>query len=676
MAAISLLLAAAIGSSAGVASAYTLTVNTTADVGRGAGAGENPNACTGEEPNGNECPLRAALEFLSSLTSDSATEEIIALPPGHYVTTKGSLLVGQAHAACEGSVKCPVTLRGSGAGLTVIDSHAFTSVLGTVSGAGPVTIEGVTLTGGSTPSSGGAISAQNLASLTIRDSVLTKNIAAGTGGAINTAAPLIIEDSSITANRAGKAGGVEIRRAPLTLLRSTVSGNEAAEGGGGGLALIEEFGESVVATVTDSTVVGNSASEAGGGIVAFGTDKLMLRYSTIAGNTAASGGGVGSNTVASMTMEGAILAGDVPTECAGLSSLTTTVANIVSGPSSCPVSSGPAPLAVNPVLGPLSANGGSGATLALLRGSPAINAGGPSCPTTEALDQRKVARPRGAACDLGAFEVASDVGVTLAAAPDPVSVAGSLALTATVINTGSEALTGVRLTMPVPVGASFVSAPPGCSAAFSATTIVTCQLGSLLPGQSVPVPITVRPDRAGALSETAAVIADQPDYNPANDTATIASVAFLAPIQAGPGPATSGSPGTGGAGAAGSALVGRRFTFDAHGYVKVRVSCPTSAKGGCHDAIAIYSSGGLLPAVLARGGGKPTRATLLALAHATIKAGRTVSVRLRLNRAGRKLAKAHRRFRARLLLSAHDASAKVTSHGYAVTLKRAPTHHR
>jgi len=87
--------------------------------------------------------------------------------------------------------------------------------------------------------------------------------------------------------------------------------------------------------------------------------------------------------------------------------------------------------------------------------------------------------------------------------------------------------------------------------------------------------------------------------------------------------------------------------------VTVRVSCPASANGGCHDALAIYSSSGVLPAALAR---KLTKATVLTIAHATIKAGRTASVRLRLNTAGRRPAKAHKSFHVRLLLSAHDAS--------------------
>jgi hypothetical protein len=54
-----------------------------------------------------------------------------------------------------------------------------------------------------------------------------------------------------------------------------------------------------------------------------------------------------------------------------------------------------------PMLGPLADNGGQTDTLALLPGSPAIDRGA-ACPPT---DQRGVARPQGAACDTGAFEL-------------------------------------------------------------------------------------------------------------------------------------------------------------------------------------------------------------------------------------------------------------------------------
>src|SRR5205807_2031620 len=58
----------------------------------------------------------------------------------------------------------------------------------------------------------------------------------------------------------------------------------------------------------------------------------------------------------------------------------------------------------DPLLGPLDANGGPTRTLALLAGSPAIDGGDAS--RCDAVDQRRVARPKGAACDIGAYELA------------------------------------------------------------------------------------------------------------------------------------------------------------------------------------------------------------------------------------------------------------------------------
>jgi hypothetical protein len=58
----------------------------------------------------------------------------------------------------------------------------------------------------------------------------------------------------------------------------------------------------------------------------------------------------------------------------------------------------------------LANNGGPTKTVALLRGSPALNAipkGENGCATATdriATDQRGVARPQGPACDIGAFE--------------------------------------------------------------------------------------------------------------------------------------------------------------------------------------------------------------------------------------------------------------------------------
>ena len=63
---------------------------------------------------------------------------------------------------------------------------------------------------------------------------------------------------------------------------------------------------------------------------------------------------------------------------------------------------GTAQNSIDPRLGPLQDNGGPAKTHAILSGSPAIDAAAnATCPST---DQRGTSRPKGAACDIGAYE--------------------------------------------------------------------------------------------------------------------------------------------------------------------------------------------------------------------------------------------------------------------------------
>jgi hypothetical protein len=64
----------------------------------------------------------------------------------------------------------------------------------------------------------------------------------------------------------------------------------------------------------------------------------------------------------------------------------------------------------DPKLGPLAENGGPTLTMALLAGSPAIDAGDtPAAPPT---DQRGVPRPFGVAADIGAYEYAPQLRIS------------------------------------------------------------------------------------------------------------------------------------------------------------------------------------------------------------------------------------------------------------------------
>ena len=637
------------------AQAFTdnLIVNTTLD----AGHTDNPHYCTEDgEEGGTVCPLRAALELAQQTIGGAGTEIRVLVPAGTYLLNgfKGPLPLGNTGtSACGeagGKFKCPVTLEGAGATRTIIDGQKSTSLIGVLTKAGAVTVAGVTLTHGSTPGFGGAISSLETP-LTVRNSVLSENVAAKAGGAIETdETQLQVINSSIRNNSAETGGGIDAHISSFVLLDSSVTGNHAVSMRGGGIALEQNLGDETI--IGNSTIAANTAALTGGGINDEGFGGVSLIYSTLSGNSAGVEGG-GIRKPNPFLLEYSIIAGNSPDQCVGATAATAVGTNIVFGPSSC-VLPGTPPLTSDPKLGGLSPNGGLGETIPLLRGSPALDAGGPACPSIEfagpVTDERGVFRPRGAGCDLGAYESAADAGVSVSATPNPVGLNGSLTVRALAANSGADVLTGVSVSIPVPAGTTLLSAPPGCTIA-AAKTSVSCSAGTMAPGQTAAFAITVRPEQPGTLLETAAVTAEEPDFNPANDAATAISVV--------------GGPSA----AASSALVGRVLSFTARGVVTVRVHC-TSSGASCSDGLAIYGPRGVLPATAARAR-KPAKATLLARGHLSVAAGKTSTIHLHLTRTGLKLARKHRSFQARLLLSLRPATGAVTSHRYAVTLKRA-----
>jgi hypothetical protein len=207
-----------------------------------------------------------------------------------------------------------------------------------------------------------------------------------------------VVDSTIRGN-----GFVGVRadfRTRLTIERSTISGNDAGM---------------VVATgsvkLKNSTVSGNT----GGGIAVTGHGRVGISSSTVAANAAAaSGGGVSVEGGGIVYLVNTILADNtapVGSECAGR--LRSRGFNLIETdePAACEIagSSGGNLVGVDPMLGPLAANGGPTETHALLAGSPAIDAGNPAllsgrgraCPRT---DQRFVDREPTLPCDIGAYE--------------------------------------------------------------------------------------------------------------------------------------------------------------------------------------------------------------------------------------------------------------------------------
>ena len=120
-----------------------------------------------------------------------------------------------------------------------------------------------------------------------------------------------------------------------------------------------------------------------------------------------------------MTLKNTIVANSAPDDdCAG-NLVTSNGSNIDSDGTCSLVAAGDLPN-TNPQLGPLADNGGPTQTLALLAGSPAIDAGSGDCPPP-ATDQRGVTRPQGAACDIGAYEFEPTPSATSTPTPTPTS---------------------------------------------------------------------------------------------------------------------------------------------------------------------------------------------------------------------------------------------------------------
>ena len=254
-------------------------------------------------------------------------------------------------------------------------------------------------------SNGGGISTLT-GTLTINDSMIIGN-SSGDGGGIYNTGILTINNSTVSANTADSGGGIHNSCCNpffiqiLILNNSTISNNTANRGGGiinGGTAI-----------VNNSTVSNNSATSNGGGIDSDYGGTLILNNSSVVGNYAGIGGGV--TNYSNLAMQNSILANNIAIvgpECSG--TINSSDHNIIGNTNGCTVSPGTGNMFnTNPLLGPLENNGGPTFTHALLASSPAIDSGNPAGCTGQdgnllTTDQRGIARPQGAACDIGAYE--------------------------------------------------------------------------------------------------------------------------------------------------------------------------------------------------------------------------------------------------------------------------------
>jgi hypothetical protein len=245
----------------------------------------------------------------------------------------------------------------------------------------------------------------NYIALTLDSLVITKgNADAGNGGGIWNDGDLTLNSCTLSDNSAAIGGAIDAQTdfVDLTITNSTFTNNSASYGGA-----MAADGNSIL-MVSNSTFSGNSASY-GGGLYFGGGIQATLVNDTFSGNSATNAGGgisldIGTFTIPpSLNYTNTIIANSPSGgDCANNGGVIGTNSHNLVEDGSCS-----ATLSGDPLLGALANNGGPTQTLALLTGSPAIDAGDDAtcaAAPVNGLDQRGFSRLVGAHCDIGAFE--------------------------------------------------------------------------------------------------------------------------------------------------------------------------------------------------------------------------------------------------------------------------------
>ncbi len=380
--------------------ATTITVTTTAD---------------DTTVNGN-CTLREAIIASNTDTVQDACPagngaDTVVVPAGIYKLALAGRLEDAA-ATGDLDITADVDIVGTGGVVTIEGSttgendrifdvdpgHAGITVTLT----NLVIVDGVTSAG---DAQGGGI--RNAGTLTVQSCDIVGNYALtdtgldAEGGGIYNSGTLHVIGSQVAGNNAvtnetsqpSVALGAGIRSTgTLTITDSTITANAATVRAPGSTALGAIACTS--GTIVDSTISGNGVGIAAAGVVTFSNSTSDDGVTVVAPGT-------------TLVFQNTIVSGCADSTGTGF----TTIADDynVDVSDTCHMSGATDLHAVDPQLGRLQDNGGPTPTRALLPGSPVVNAGNPAAPGSgggacEATDQRGIARPQEARCDIGAFE--------------------------------------------------------------------------------------------------------------------------------------------------------------------------------------------------------------------------------------------------------------------------------
>ena len=318
------------------------------------------------------------------------------------------------------------TIQGPGAGLLAVGGNKTFRVyeIGLLKSA---TISGLSIVDGKSSDRGGGVATQG--TTTLIDCVIS-GCQAKYGGGVAVASNygrLTMRGCTVSGNYAPNGGGIDLvaltnnpKGPTAELINCTISGNVAGSRGGG---VGKEAG---ILTMVHCTVSDNKAGY-GGGLFAASDYKsdgsLKLGRNIIGGNRTYSGSAVSGKDVF-------IVGGSKTLQSLGRNLIGTTGGSKGEGKSSATLfwSWVASDLLDRSSLGlaPLGFYGGSMKTMALLPGSPAINAGGDQ-DNAVAKDQRGFDRPGGRP-DIGAFEYDATLGLVVSTTADGYAAQRTLSL--------------------------------------------------------------------------------------------------------------------------------------------------------------------------------------------------------------------------------------------------------
>lgn len=365
----------------------------------------------------------------AAIASASPGDTINFAVTGTIILTTGQLAINE-NLRINGPGTAQLTIGGNinallsvGPGITVAISGLTTSggnpnnAGEDIYNAGTLLLSNMNITGGSH-----GIYNDTGSTLIVNNSTISGNNAyngsVNYGGGIfnNSGAVATLTNTTVAGNKANVGEGI-FNNGILTITDSTVSGNESVYGGLPADSAIFNAGGSL--SLNNTTVANNGRFGIFNGLPNYGGyyfpgGSIVISNSTIYGN----GGGINNSSSASTTLKGTILAGDGGQNCYLNGGSFVSDGYNLSDDSSCALT-GLDDLNNNPAgLDPngLQNNGGPTQTVGLLPTSAAVDviplnptnyctdANGASVST----DQRGVTRPQGAACDIGAFELAID----------------------------------------------------------------------------------------------------------------------------------------------------------------------------------------------------------------------------------------------------------------------------